>query len=94
MYGTRTFDRVAQTQHSINEVVWLDADGKVASVHRSESTTRYLYKQAMALLLRLAGFSRREILGGFDRRPLERESDARVVLARDTGVDRLGPDRR
>ena len=30
----------------------------------------------------------------FDRRPLERESDAMVVLARDTGMDRAGPDRR
>ena len=85
MYDTRTFDRVAQTQHSINEVEWLDADGNVGSVHRSEFTTRYVYKQEMALLLRLAGFSRWEILGGFDRRPLERESDAMVVLAWDDG---------
>ena len=85
MYDTRTFDRVAQTQHSINEVEWLDADGNVGPVHRSEFTTRYVYKQEMALLLRLAGFSRWEILGGFDRRPLERESDAMVVLAWDDG---------
>lgn len=93
MYDTRTF-RVAQTQHSINEVEWLNADGKAASIHRSEFTTRYVYKQEMALLLRVAGFSHREILGGFDRRPLERESDAMVVLARDTGADRPVPDRR
>jgi hypothetical protein len=35
----------------------------------------------MELLLRLAGFARWEILGGFDRRPLEHETDAMVVLA-------------
>lgn len=86
MYDTRTFHRVAQTQHSINEVEWFDADGKVGSIHRSEFTTRYVYKQAMALLLRLAGFSRWEILGVLDRRPLERESVAMVVLAWDDGV--------
>ena len=32
-------------------------------------------------LLRLAGFARWEILGGFDGRPLERETDAMIVQA-------------
>ena len=59
----------------------VDADGNVRSVHRSEFTTRYVYKQEMALLLRRAGFARWEICGGFDRRPLTKETDAMVVLA-------------
>jgi SAM-dependent methyltransferase len=81
MYDTRTFDRVAQTQHSVNEVEALDANGNVRTVHRSEFTTRYVYKQEMALLLRAAGFARWEICGDFERRPLTKETDAMIVLA-------------
>ncbi len=80
-YDTRTFDRVAQTQHSINEFEELDAAGNVAAVHRSEFTTRYTYKAEMELLLRLAGFARWEVYGDFDRRPLTKETDAMIVLA-------------
>jgi SAM-dependent methyltransferase len=85
MYDTRTFDRVAQTQHSINDLEWLDAEGKIESVRRFEFTTRYLYKQEMTLLLRLAGFARWEILGDFGGRPLERETDAMIVKAWNDG---------
>jgi SAM-dependent methyltransferase len=81
MYDTRTFDRVAQEQHSLNELELLDADGRVQHVHRSEVRSRYIYKQEMALLLRIAGFPRWDILGGFDRRPLTRENDEMVVIA-------------
>jgi SAM-dependent methyltransferase len=81
MYDTRTFDRVAQVQHSVNDIELLAADGSVQTVHRSEVSSRYIYKQEMALLLRVAGFARWEIWGGFDRRPLTREDDAMVVTA-------------
>ena len=81
LYDTRTLDRVAQTQHSLNEFELLDADGRVQAVHRSECSARYLYKHEMELLLRVAGFARWEICGDFDRRPLTRESDAMIVLA-------------
>jgi SAM-dependent methyltransferase len=81
MYDTRTFDRVAQRQHSLNELELLAADGSVARVYRSESNSRYIYKQEMELLLRVAGFPRWEIYGDFDRRPLTRENDAMVVSA-------------
>lgn len=81
MYDTRSFDRVAQVQHSINELEFLDAAGKVQSVHRSTTTIRYIYKEEMALLLRVAGFPRWEVCGGFDRRPLTKESDAMIVFA-------------
>jgi hypothetical protein len=35
----------------------------------------------MELLLRITGFSRWEICGGYDRRPLEHETDGMVVFA-------------
>jgi SAM-dependent methyltransferase len=81
MYDTRSFDRVEQTQHSVNEIEVLAADGSVERVIRSETRSRYIYKQEMALLLRVAGFARWEIYGDFDRRPLTRENDAMVVSA-------------
>jgi SAM-dependent methyltransferase len=81
MYDTRTFERVAQMQHSMNEIEVLAADGSVQAVHRSECSSRYIYKHEMALLLRVAGFARWEICGDFDGRPLTRENDGMVVTA-------------
>ena len=81
MYDTRTIDRVAQTQHSLNELELLAADGSVAAVHRSQCTARFFYKHELELLLRVAGFARWEIYGDFDGRPLERETDAMIVSA-------------
>lgn len=80
-YDTRTFDRVAQVQHSVNEVELLAADGRVEAVLRSQVSSRYIYKQEMELLLRVTGFARWEIHGDFDRRPLMRETDAMIVTA-------------
>ncbi|NIO39131.1 MAG: hypothetical protein GTO41_02370, partial [Burkholderiales bacterium] len=56
MYDTRTFDRVAQMQHSINEIELLTADGSLQTTHRSEISARYIYKHEMQLLLRVADF--------------------------------------
>lgn len=81
LYDTRTFDRVAQEQHSVNEIELLAADGSVQAVHRSETRSRYIYKHEMELLLRVAGFARWQIYGDFDRRPLTRENDAIIVSA-------------
>jgi SAM-dependent methyltransferase len=81
LYDTRTFDRVAQTQHSLNDIELLAADGNVDLVHRSAVCSRYIYKHEMELLLRVAGFGRWEIYGDFDRRPLTRENDAMIVAA-------------
>jgi hypothetical protein len=81
LYDTRRFDRVAQVQHSLNEVELLAADGSVEAVHRSTASLRYVYKHEMELLLRVAGFARWEIYGDFDRRPLTQENDAMVVAA-------------
>jgi SAM-dependent methyltransferase len=81
MYDTRSFDRVEQLQYSINEMEFLDAAGNVTATHRSKHTARWIYKGEMALLLRVAGFEKWEILGGFDGRPLLQETDAMIVKA-------------
>ena len=81
MYDTRNFDRVAQVQHSLNELEVLAADGSVETVYRSQSSVRYIYKHEMELLLRVAGFASWEISGDFSGRPLTQENDALVVKA-------------
>jgi len=68
-------------QHSLNEIELLAADGSVQAVHRSEVSSRYIYKHEMALLARVAGFPRWEICGDFDGHLLIRENDAMVVTA-------------
>lgn len=81
LYDIRTFDRVRQTQRSQMDIEFLDAAGKLVRVSRCETATRWIYKAEMELLLRIAGFPRWEIYGDFDRRPLERETDAMIVCA-------------
>jgi hypothetical protein len=81
VYDTRSFDRVEQLQHSLYEIEFLGADGSVQSVHRSEVSSRYIYKHEMELLLRVAGFARWEICGNLDRAPLTRENQEMVVIA-------------
>ena len=81
MWDTRTFDRVKQLQFSFNEIELLDATGKIVVTHPSKTTLRWIYKTEMELLLRVAGFARWEILGGFDGRPLLQETDAMIVKA-------------
>jgi SAM-dependent methyltransferase len=81
IFDTRTFDRVQQLQHSYNEIEILDAQGRVTAVHPSKTTIRWIYKTEMELLLRIAGFSRWQILGDYDGRPLLHETDAMIVQA-------------
>jgi SAM-dependent methyltransferase len=81
MYDTRTFDRVAQTQHSLNEFEILAADGNVEKVIRTECRSRYIFKNEMELLLRVAGFARWGIYGNYDRQPLIQENCPMVVMA-------------
>ena len=44
-------------------------------------TLRWTFRFEMELLLRAAGFSRWQVWGGFDRRPLERDTDEMVWAA-------------
>ena len=81
VYDIRSFDRVEQLQFSVMEIEFLDAAGGVAEVRRSRTTMHWVYKGEMALLLRAAGFAKWDIAGGFDGRPLTRETDAMIVKA-------------
>jgi hypothetical protein len=81
MYDTRSFNRVEQLQHSEMDIEMLDAAGNVTAVHRSQTTVRWIYKYEMDLLLRVAGFARWQIAGGFDGRPLVNETDVMIVQA-------------
>ncbi|MBI4907527.1 MAG: class I SAM-dependent methyltransferase [Acidobacteria bacterium] len=81
MFDTRTFDRVQQLQHSITEVESVCPDGTIELVQRTEYDTRWVYKEEMALLLRHAGYARWEISGGFDGRPMTKETDDMIVRA-------------
>lgn len=81
IYDTRSLNRVEQIQHSDIDIQELDAEGNVKASHRSEAWMRWTFKPEMELLLKAAGFSRWQICGGFDRRPLTREDDLMVVFA-------------
>lgn len=81
LYDTRSKDMVNQIQRSKNEIHEVDAAGNVVAVHRSETATRWIYKSEMELLLRVAGFQRWQLLGGFDGHPLEREDDLMIATA-------------
>jgi SAM-dependent methyltransferase len=80
-YDTRSFDRVKQTQHSINELEEVQDDGSIKVLQRAEFTTRYVYREEMILLLRLAGFTRWNISGDFAGKQLTDETDAMIVEA-------------
>jgi SAM-dependent methyltransferase len=69
-YDSRTIDPVRQLQHSVNEVRELDAAGRVVASHTSETDVRWVYPAELELLLRVAGFKRWEIRGGFDGEPV------------------------
>jgi SAM-dependent methyltransferase len=81
MYDTHTLDRVEQLMHSSMEFEMIDGGGNVIETRRCETTTRWIYKGEMELLLRAAGFTRWQIFGDYDRRPLRRETDAMIVEA-------------
>jgi SAM-dependent methyltransferase len=81
LWDTRTFARVQQLQHSYNEIEMLDANRNIIATYPSKTTVRWIYKAEMELLLRVAGFSRWRMLGGFDGHPLVNETDAMIVQA-------------
>jgi hypothetical protein len=52
MYDTRSLARIAQVEHSLNEIKLPTAGGGVQTVHRSQVSSWCIYKHEMALLLR------------------------------------------
>ncbi len=81
VFDIRSFDRVAQIQNSQMEIEVLDHAGNITATHRSWTAIRWIYKGEMELLLRVAGFDHWQISGGFDGRPLEKETDSMIVQA-------------
>ncbi len=81
VYDTRTLDPVAQTQRSEVEVRELGPEGEVVRSHRSWTTIRWIFKAELELLLRLAGYSRWEIVRGFDGAPLTGATEPMLVTA-------------
>jgi SAM-dependent methyltransferase len=80
LYDTRSKDLVGQFQASRIEIVLLDEAGVTVASHRFQTRQRWVYRFELELLLRSAGFSRCEILGGYDRRPLERDTDQMLAF--------------
>lgn len=81
LYDTRSFERVKQIQHSINEIEEVLPDGSIKLLQGSEFDTRWIYREEMALLLRAAGFSGWTISGSFEGKPLSEETDSMIVTA-------------
>jgi hypothetical protein len=81
MYVKRQLDHVNQILRAEREVVESDARGYAAQTHRDRFSMRWTWKPEMELLLGAAGFSRWSVLGGFDGRPLEKDTDEMVWTA-------------
>ena len=77
----REYDRVRQVLRAEMEVRESDARGYAVAAHKHRFSLRWTYRFEMELLLRAAGFSRYEVAGGFDGRPLERDTDEMVWTA-------------
>lgn len=77
----REYDRVRQILRAEMELRESDARGYAGAVHRHRFSLRWTYRFEMELLLHTAGFPRCDVLGGFDGRPLERDTDEMVWTA-------------
>jgi SAM-dependent methyltransferase len=69
MWDTRFKDAAEQRQRSHMEIRELDAKGRMVASHRSATTQRWVYPYELELLLRLAGYARWQVQGGFEGRP-------------------------
>lgn len=81
VYDLPRYDRVRQRVDATREIVELDADGREVARHPAHFELRWIWAPEMELLLRTAGFARWEVRGGFDGRPLERDTDEMIWTA-------------
>jgi SAM-dependent methyltransferase len=81
LVATAWRDRVNQMLKVEREVKETDTHGYSLTTHRHGFSLRWVYKAEVELLLRAAGFSRWSVLGGFDGRALEQDSDEMVWTA-------------
>ena len=77
----RAYDRVRQVLRAEVELRESDARGYAKAVHLHRFALRWTFRYEMELLLRAAGFTRYEVVGGFDGRALERDTDEMVWTA-------------
>ena len=81
VYSRVQRDRVNQVMRVEMEIRESDPRGYVAATHSHRFALRWIHKAEMELLLDAAGFNRFEVRGGFDGRPLERDTDEMVWTA-------------
>jgi SAM-dependent methyltransferase len=81
VYDTRHKDWVREAQHSLVEIQELSAAGAPLRSHRFETRQRWVSPNELELLLRLAGFARWTLYGGFDRRPMGSDLDQMIAFA-------------
>ena len=80
LWSRRESDRVNQTMSVEMELRESAPDGTTVR-HAHTFGLRWIYKAEMELLLRVAGFNRWEIHGGFSGEPLELDDQSMVVWA-------------
>jgi len=80
VYDISRYDRVNQQVRVEREIVE-GPEGAPTRMTRAGFLLRWTYRFEMELLLRAAGFLRWTFHGGFDRRPLEKDTDEMLVLA-------------
>jgi SAM-dependent methyltransferase len=78
---SRELDRVNQVMRVVREIRESDPRGYAGAVHVHAFELRWTWKPEMELLLQVAGFTRWSVRGGFDGRPLERDTDEMVWTA-------------
>jgi len=79
LWDGRVKNVVGQLQHSTNEYREVDANGSIVRRHVGMSVQRWVYRFELELLLRVAGFARWELFGGFEGEPLERPDQQMIV---------------
>lgn len=81
LWDNRKKDIVGQRQDSEVEIWELSASDRPEAVHKFSTSQRWVYRFELELLFRAAGFSRWDILGGFDGRPLKAPDDQMIAWA-------------
>jgi SAM-dependent methyltransferase len=81
LWDNRRKNIVAQRQDSEMEIWELDAADRPTAVHKFATAQRWVYRFELELLLGAAGFTRWEILGGFDGKPLDAPDDQMIARA-------------
>jgi SAM-dependent methyltransferase len=81
LWDKRFKNPVAQCQRSEGEIREVGRDGQTVASHQFVTSQRWVYRFELELLFRAAGFSRWEILGGFDGKPLTDPEDQMIAWA-------------